>query len=192
MRRAALLTAFLVLLAGAAAGRGGEAQVPQARVQGQGRAGEAVGHAGAAGSRAARSPPRPAAGAARPSRPAAGPSDPGGDPAPPPPPPPPPPPEDPRYLQVVARDSGSTWALQPSRSALLSGSVAVEFNNRFAEDPHDLKLRHDGTTYAFPTVASGDARTESHALAAGVWKLWCSLPGHEAKGMVAYVTVADG
>ena len=39
------------------------------------------------------------------------------------------------------------------------GSVSVEFNNRFAEDPHDLKLRHDGTTFAFPTVGSGDART---------------------------------
>ena len=118
------------------------------------------------------------------------PSSPGAD--PPPPPPPPPPREDPRYLQVVARDSGSVWALQPSRSTLLSGSVSVEFNNRFAEDPHDLKLRHDGTTFAFPTVGSGDARTESHVLAAGSWKLWCSLPGHEAKGMVAYVTVADG
>ena len=160
-------------------------------MQGQGRAGEAVGHAGEL---ARARPARRRAG--RPGRhgPAAGRRSrgPRRDPAPPPPPPPPPPPEDPRYLQVVARDSGSTWALQPSRSALLSGSVSVEFNNRFAEDPHDLKLRHDGTTYAFPTVGSGDARTESHALAAGVWKLWCSLPGHEAKGMVAYVTVADG
>ena len=82
--------------------------------------------------------------------------------------------------------------LRSSSYSFFSGSVSVEFNNRFAEDPHDLKLRHDGTTFAFPTVGSGDARTESHVLAAGSWKLWCSLPGHEAKGMVAYVTVADG
>ena len=191
MRRAALLTAFLVLLAG-----GLPAEAAKRKCHKRACKGKVVRakRSGMPASWLARGPiattPGGRGGTTQP--PGGGPSDPGGDPAPPPPPPPPPPPEDPRYLQVVARDSGSAWSLQPSRSALLSGSVSVEFNNRFAEDPHDLKLRHDGTTYAFPTVASGDARTESHPLAAGVWKLWCSLPGHEAKGMVAYVTVADG
>lgn len=190
MRRAALLSALLVLLAG-----GLPAEAPAKRKCHKRACKSKVLRAKRAGMPAswiARGPITTSPRRGGSTRPPGGgtPSNPGAD--PPPPPPPPPPPEDPRYLQVVARDSGSVWALQPSRSTLLSGSVSVEFNNRFAEDPHDLKLRHDGTTFAFPTVGSGDARTESHVLAAGSWKLWCSLPGHEAKGMVAYVTVADG
>jgi hypothetical protein len=116
-----------------------------------------------------------------------------GAPAPPPPPPPPPPPDDPRYLQVVARDSvPDQWQLQLSRGALLSGTVEVEFNNRYAEDPHDLWLWRAGTTYRFDLVGNGEKATKHLALSAGTWKLWCDLPQHEERGMVAYVTVADG
>jgi hypothetical protein len=111
--------------------------------------------------------------------------------APAPPPPPPPPPDNPRYLQVVARDSDQ-WRLQLSRGALLSGTVEVEFNNRYAEDPHDLWLRRASTTYQFDLVNNGEKATKHLALSAGTWKLWCDLPEHEARGMVAYVTVADG
>jgi hypothetical protein len=113
--------------------------------------------------------------------------------APPPPPPPPPPPDDPRYLQVVARDSDPDhWELQVSRSTLLSGSVEVEFNNRYAEDPHDLWIRRGTTTYRFDRVENGAAASQRLALAAGGWKLWCDIPGHEQLGMVTHVTVADG
>ena len=113
--------------------------------------------------------------------------------APPPPPPPPPPPGDPRYLQVVARDSDpDDWKLQLSRTTLLSGTVEVEFNNRFAEDPHDLWIRLGTTTYAFDEVDNGAAATRHVALSPGRWKLWCDIPGHEQLGMVAHVTVAAG
>jgi hypothetical protein len=113
--------------------------------------------------------------------------------APPPPPPPPPPPDDPRYVQVVARDSDpDQWELQLSRTTLLSGSVEVEFNNRFAEDPHDLWIRRGTTTYKFEQVENGEAATKHVALTAGTWKLWCNIPGHEQQGMVAQVTVFDG
>jgi len=112
--------------------------------------------------------------------------------APPPPPPPPPPPADPRYLQVVARDSDPVlWQLQLSRPSLLSGSVQVEFNNRFAEDPHDLWLKLGARTYEFPTVQNGDAASRTVTLTPGTWKLWCDIGGHEEQGMVAYVTVTD-
>lgn len=137
---------------------------------------------------------RPARGGAPPRRQAPG-TAPGSGPGavPPPPPPLPPPPDDPRYLQVVARDSDPVlWQLQLSRPALLSGSVQVEFNNRFAEDPHDLWLRLGAKTYEFPTVQNGEAASRTVALTAGTWKLWCDIGGHEEQGMVAYVTVADG
>lgn len=192
MRRAALLSALLVLVAGALPAeaparrkchkRACKGKVVRAKRAGIPQSWIARGPIGRAP--AGPGTPQPPGGST-PQPPA------GTTPAPPPPPPPPLPPEDPRYLQVVARDAGSQWALEPSRPTLLSGSVSVEFNNRFAEDPHDLKLRHGGTTYAFPTVGSGDARTQAFALDAGPWRLWCSLPGHAAKGMDITVTVSD-
>jgi hypothetical protein len=119
---------------------------------------------------------------------------PGGKPgALPPPPPPPPPPDDPRYLQVVARDSDpDRWQLQLSRTALLSGTVEVEFNNRYAEDPHDLRIRRGDTTYAFAELQNGEAATKHVGLAVGTWKLWCDIGDHQQRGMVAYVSVSDG
>jgi uncharacterized cupredoxin-like copper-binding protein len=96
-----------------------------------------------------------------------------------------------RYLQVVARDSG-TWRLEKSRGTLLSGLVEVEFNNRFAEDPHDLRIARGGTTYAFDELDKGEAATEHFTLTAGTWRLWCGLPGHADLGMDTDVTVVDG
>jgi hypothetical protein len=119
---------------------------------------------------------------------------PGGKPgAPPPPPPPPPPPDDPRYVQVVARDSDpDRWELQLSRTTLLSGTVEVEFNNRFAQDPHDLWIRRGSTSYSFDEVDDGEAATRHVALSAGTWKLWCDIGDHAERGMLAYVSVSDG
>jgi uncharacterized cupredoxin-like copper-binding protein len=84
------------------------------------------------------------------------------------------------------------WQLQLSRGALLSGTVEVEFNNRYAEDPHDLWISRAGTTYRFELVDNGEKATRHVVLSAGTWRLWCDLPGHVERGMQAYVTVADG
>ena len=116
-----------------------------------------------------------------------------GKPAPPPPPPPPPPPDDPHFVQVTAGDSDpEQWTLTLSRTTLLAGTVGVEFNNRYAEDPHDLWIRRAGTTYRFDPVDAGAAATKQLDLAAGTWKLWCNIGDHEQRGMVAQVTVAAG
>jgi hypothetical protein len=113
--------------------------------------------------------------------------------APTPPPLPPAPEDDPRYLQVVAWDSDpERWLLLPSRSTLLSGTVEVEFNNRYAEDPHDLRIALGGTTHRFDVVENGEAATKRVELAPGTWRLWCSLPGHAGLGMDTAVTVLDG
>ena len=116
-----------------------------------------------------------------------------GKPAPPPPPPPPPPADDPRFVQVTAGDSDpERWTLTLSRSTLLAGTVGVEFNNRYAEDPHDLWIRRGGTTFRFDPVDAGAAVTKELDLAAGSWKLWCEIGDHEARGMVAQITVTAG
>ena len=64
---------------------------------------------------------------------------------------------------------------------MLSGPVRVEFNNAFAEDPHDLHLaRQDGTgpSYAFGTLEAGGIEAKTLNLSAGAWQLFCALPEH--------------
>jgi hypothetical protein len=97
----------------------------------------------------------------------------------------------PRAVQVQAFEFG----LQLSKSAVLSGSVRVEFNSTRAEDPHDLNLvREDGsgTLHRFDEQPSGAVSSQSLPLSTGRWTLFCSLTGHEALGMKATLTVNPG
>jgi plastocyanin len=110
---------------------------------------------------------------------------------PPPPPPPPPPVDDPRFVSVSAYDREEPWLLVPSRTHLLAGTVTVQFNNSHAQDPHDLWLRKSGVTHKFDVVDKEQTASRQLALGAGTWKLWCNIGDHEARGMVASVTVAE-
>jgi hypothetical protein len=117
-----------------------------------------------------------------------------GDPAPAPDPGatvPPPPASDPHALQVTSGE----YFLTLSKSQVTSGAVRVEFNNRFAEDPHDLHLvREDGTgpAYAFGELKAGELDARSLDLSKGTWDLFCALPEHAQRGMTATLKVADG
>ena len=118
---------------------------------------------------------------------------PGGDRGPAPPPLPPPPADDPRFVQVTSGDSDpDALTLTLSRTSVLAGSVGVEFNNKYAEDPHDLRIKRGATVYAFDEVAAGAAATKQVDLVPGTWKLWCNIANHEQRGMVAQITVAAG
>ena len=64
----------------------------------------------------------------------------------------------------VARLRPGRAAARPvARRAVLAGSVGVEFNNKYAEDPHDLRIRAGSTTYAFDEVAAGAAPRRSRS-----------------------------
>ena len=97
-------------------------------------------------------------------------------------------------MQVVARDSDpDRWSCSSRAPRCSSGTVEVEFNNRYAEDPHDLWIRRGATTYAFAELPNGEAATKHVGLAAGTWKLWCDIGDHQQRGMVArHVSVTDG
>ncbi len=100
----------------------------------------------------------------------------------------PPPDDNPHALQVV---SGELY-LNLSKGTVLSGPVRVEFNNAFAEDPHDLHLaRQDGTgpSYAFGTLKAGGIEARTLDLSAGSWQLFCALPEHASRGMTARLSV---
>ncbi|MET0685050.1 MAG: plastocyanin/azurin family copper-binding protein [Solirubrobacteraceae bacterium] len=119
------------------------------------------------------------------------PTTPGSEP-PPPPPPPPIPGSSPWFLQVSSDDTDlEDMHLYLSRGTVRAGEVTVEFNNRAAQDPHNLRLRRGGAVFGFGTVEKGEADEKAFALTVGTYTLFCSLAGHEAAGMKAQLVVAD-
>ncbi len=78
-----------------------------------------------------------------------------------------------------------------SRPEVPAGEVIVEFVNR-GEDPHNLHLleaTEDSEAGAFPNTAPGALQDLKLKLHPGSYTLFCSLPGHEAKGMKATLIV---
>jgi hypothetical protein len=94
-----------------------------------------------------------------------------------------PPPEaaPPSFVSVAARE----FSLTLSRPLVGKGSVRIELRNN-GEDPHNLVVSPDGThtpLSSFSTLDPGLYERRSVTLAPGRYQLWCSLEGHEAKGM---------
>jgi plastocyanin len=72
-----------------------------------------------------------------------------------------------------------------SRPSVHAGEVTVELNNQ-GEDPHNLNIRREddeGEPLQIPETASLQHNVATFDLPAGTYKLWCSLPEHEEKGM---------
>lgn len=79
----------------------------------------------------------------------------------------------------------------PSRTTVAAGTVAVELDNR-GEDPHNLRIENadgSGTSFDFGLAQPGSVSSQKLDLGPGTWKLYCTLPGHEAAGMHALITV---
>lgn len=87
-----------------------------------------------------------------------------------------------RFVSVATRE----FSLTLSRPVVASGAVTVELRN-LGEDPHNLLLGPDDGGYStladWPETAPGDYLRQSVTLPVGRYRLWCSLPGHEAAGM---------
>jgi hypothetical protein len=102
-------------------------------------------------------------------------------PAPPPQDPGPPDPVLPSFVSVGAKE----FSLTLSRPLVGKGSVRVELRNN-GEDPHNLVVSPDGThtpIVSFSTLDPATYERRSVTLSPGRYQLWCSLEGHEAKGM---------
>jgi hypothetical protein len=100
------------------------------------------------------------------------------------PPAPPPPPSDPvlaGFVSVAAKE----FSLTLSRPLVGKGGVRIELRNN-GEDPHNLVVSPEGThtpLASFSTLDPGTYERRSVTLDPGRYQLWCSLEGHEAKGM---------
>lgn len=90
-------------------------------------------------------------------------------------------------LQTTARE----WSLTLSRPTIAAGALSLQLVNA-GEDAHDLHVRPaagGADLLSATTTASGTTTTISGSLPAGTYTLYCSLPGHEAAGMHATLTV---
>lgn len=89
-------------------------------------------------------------------------------------------------MQVVAQE----FRFALSRTRVRAGPAIVELVN-MGEDAHDLRLRRVGgtTTVSFPIVRPGGHVDRELRLRPGRYLLWCSLPGHRARGMRAVLVV---
>jgi hypothetical protein len=110
--------------------------------------------------------------------------------APTPPPLPPPAPEpEPEANRLAVKASEYYFVL--SRPSVSAGELTIELNNR-GEDPHNLNLRQEGDEGAplqIPETESLQRNVATWALDAGEYRLWCSLPQHEERGMYTSLQV---
>lgn len=86
---------------------------------------------------------------------------------------------------------GSEYYLVLSRPTVKAGPVTVELNNQ-GEDPHNLNLRLEGSEaepLQLPETESLGRNVATFDLPAGQYRLWCSLPEHEEKGMATTLLV---
>ncbi len=95
----------------------------------------------------------------------------------------------PAHVQVTAEDSNG-YRFVLSRASVPAGQVVIEFVNH-GEDEHNLNVKPgEGTVEgSLPNTAPKAHPSLSVDLRAGSYTLFCSLPGHEAKGMKATLTV---
>jgi plastocyanin len=100
---------------------------------------------------------------------------------------PPPPSPTVARLGVTARE----WSLVLSRATLSAGPARVQLQN-LGEDAHNLRIEHTGggAVLAVPLAESGERSDGQGTLAAGSYKVYCALPGHEAAGMRARLSVS--
>ena len=97
----------------------------------------------------------------------------------------------PARLQVSERE----FRLGLSRTRVKRGAVEIEIVN-FGQDPHDLVVQRRGKggsavgkPVAAAAVAPGGRGELATRLAPGRYTLYCSLPGHRGRGMVATLVV---
>jgi len=79
-----------------------------------------------------------------------------------------------------------------SRASVPAGQLIVELSNR-GEDDHNLNILREGSDQPpiqLPDTSPGQRRSQTLTVAPGTYRLWCSLPQHEALGMQTTLTVA--
>ncbi|HEY5286275.1 MAG TPA: plastocyanin/azurin family copper-binding protein [Solirubrobacteraceae bacterium] len=103
----------------------------------------------------------------------------------------PPDPVAPTHVEVTAED-GEGFRFVLSRSSVPAGKTIIEFVNH-GQDEHNLNAAEgkegEEVVGSLPNTPANDHSSLTVDLKPGSYTLFCSLPGHAAKGMKATLTV---
>lgn len=98
----------------------------------------------------------------------------------------PPPEPEANRVGVSAHDQGGDFGFVLTRPQVRTGRVTVELDNQ-GEDPHNLNLERQGSgaepVYELSNALPSQQQVASFELPPGTYRLWCSLPEHDEKGM---------
>jgi len=90
----------------------------------------------------------------------------------------------------VAADPSGALAYIPKDLAAKAGDVTIDFTNK-SPLPHNVVVDDSaGKKLGETPEFAGGVKTLKIKLAAGTYKFYCSVPGHEAAGMVGMLVVS--
>jgi plastocyanin len=99
-------------------------------------------------------------------------------------------------VSVTANDHTDPYGYTPSRTTVRSGELTVQLIN-VGEDEHNMDIERVGPggtpegpiLKAVSAPSKGSSAPTTVNVEPGTYKMWCTLPGHAAKGMEATITV---
>jgi plastocyanin len=99
-------------------------------------------------------------------------------------------------VSITANDHTNPYGYAPSRKAVKSGDLTVQLIN-VGEDEHNMDMEKvgpgnspEGPIVVAVSAASKGASTPTTVdVEPGTYRMWCTLPGHAAKGMETTITV---
>jgi plastocyanin len=97
---------------------------------------------------------------------------------------------------MTANDHTNPYGYAPSRKTVKSGELTVQLIN-VGEDEHNMDIEKvgPGGTREGPILKSISAPSKGASapttadVEAGTYRMWCTLPGHAAKGMETTIDV---
>lgn len=99
-------------------------------------------------------------------------------------------------VSVTANDRTTPYGYAPSRKVVKAGELTVQLINK-GEDEHNMDIEKVGaggtpegpilTTTSAPS--GGQSTPTTVDVEQGTYRMWCTLPGHAAKGMEATIEV---
>jgi plastocyanin len=103
---------------------------------------------------------------------------------------------EPNAVSITANDHTNPYGYAPSRKTVRSGQLTVQLIN-MGEDEHNLDMEKvgpgnapEGPIVVAVSAASKGASTPTTVdVEPGTYRMWCTLPGHAAKGMETTITV---
>jgi plastocyanin len=99
-------------------------------------------------------------------------------------------------VSITANDHTNPYGYAPSRKTVKSGDLTVQLINA-GEDEHNMDMEKvgpgnspEGPIVVAVSAASKGASTPTTVdVEPGTYRMWCTLPGHAAKGMETTITV---